>query len=385
MEVSEEESYDLDVEIEKALMREDTQRAEALLTEKERWCKSLKAELKKEQSKEEEVKKCKLKEMQMKFKQLQKTEEALNKSIASSRASTPSTSPKARGKKSPEGVKRSKATKKTDRRGGTRKRTASQGMVPGRSSSSAEGNKENNQKNSEYHEFLYSLIDFKNGKSSKFMDLINRAMEATNYVFKDSNVMQDILGLKGGILPNASVSQFKLDNRGVKNVDSPVGCEQLVSLLNDFHTSKVNKGDRNNDATTNSEVCDGYRTVNAIEGGDCSEDNREAEVNGEASEHGSKKGKKLISGKCTKQDESDIQLVVKFAHEKLDAKHVQDQVFDQLPCNLLVVGEIEITLLHPKPERTQRLQIAKTICYHKLYLKDEDLRNGCDCVMKRVE
>ena len=35
-----------------------------------------------------------------------------------------------------------------------------------------------------------------------------------------------------------------------------------------------------------------------------------------------RKAKKLISGKCTKPDESDIKQVVRFPHEKLDVKHV---------------------------------------------------------------
>ena len=84
---------------------------------------------------------------------------------------------------------------------------------------------------------------------------------------------------------------------------------------------------------------------------------------------------KLVSGKCVKPDEMDIKVVVKYAHEKLDPKYIQDQTFDSLPFNLLVAGELElascpeITL----EERLSRLKIAKVICYHKQYLTDADL------------
>ena len=93
----------------------------------------------------------------------------------------------------------------------------------------------------------------------------------------------------------------------------------------------------------------------------------------------------MVSGKCTKPDESDIKQVVKYAHEKLDAKHVQDRSFDSLSFNLLVAGELEIALLQSGPEKIVRVNIAKTICYHKQYLKDEDLRSGYDYIMKKVE
>ena len=54
------------------------------------------------------------------------------------------------------------------------------------------------------------------------------------------------------------------------------------------------------------------------------------------------KKKKLIIGKCAKPDKSDIKLVVKFAHEKLDSLHVQKKVFDKLVFNLLIAGELEL-------------------------------------------
>ena len=80
----EDEGYDLDKEISTALELGDVKRAEALLSEKETRCKALKVELRKEQSREDDLKKKKISELQAKFKQLQRTEAALNKSIASS-------------------------------------------------------------------------------------------------------------------------------------------------------------------------------------------------------------------------------------------------------------------------------------------------------------
>ena len=101
------------------------------------------------------------------------------------------------------------------------------------------------------------------------------------------------------------------------------------------------------------------------------------------------KKKKLISGKCTKPDEADIKRVVKFPHERLDARHKTNtgRNFDKLPFNLLVAGELEIagSVESSNDERIARINIAKTICYHKVYLKDEDLRNGCDQLIKTIK
>ena len=85
----------LDAKISEALENEDFERAELLLNEKEKWCKSLKAELKKEKEKEEEERKRKLRtQMEQRFNQLKKTEEGLNKSLQDSKSNTPEGSPK---------------------------------------------------------------------------------------------------------------------------------------------------------------------------------------------------------------------------------------------------------------------------------------------------
>ena len=80
-------------------------------------------------------------------------------------------------------------------------------------------------------------------------------------------------------------------------------------------------------------------------------------------------------------------MVAKYAHKKLDARHVQDRIFDKLNCNMLVAGELEIASLEEisSSERKARINIAKTLCYHKKYLKDEDLQSGYNFILKKVE
>ena len=69
---------------------------------------------------------------------------------------------------------------------------------------------------------------------------------------------------------------------------------------------------------------------------------------------------------------------MKYAHEKLDNRHVQEKTFDKLTFSLLVAGELEIASLDSTPlnERVACINIAKTICYHRKYLKDDELRAG---------
>ena len=79
--------------------------------------------------------------------------------------------------------------------------------------------------------------------------------------------------------------------------------------------------------------------------------------------------------------------MVKYAHEKLDVRHSQERNFDKLNFNLLIAGELELASRDGvmDEERLACLNIAKTICYHKQYLNDHDLRTGYDNVLKKVE
>ena len=79
--------------------------------------------------------------------------------------------------------------------------------------------------------------------------------------------------------------------------------------------------------------------------------------------------------------------MVKYPHEKLDARHIKDRRFDSLEFNVLIAGELETITSHDitQEECTARIRIAKTLCYHKMYLSDADLRDGYDTVLKKVE
>ena len=54
---------------------------------------------------------------------------------------------------------------------------------------------------------------------------------------------------------------------------------------------------------------------------------------------------------------------------------------------MLIAGELELIGQEDitENERNARIAIAKTLCYHKLYLKDEELREGYDQILKRIE
>ena len=54
---------------------------------------------------------------------------------------------------------------------------------------------------------------------------------------------------------------------------------------------------------------------------------------------------------------------------------------------MLVAGELELIARDDvdEQEKKARFSIVKTICYHKLYLNDEELREGYDQIMKRIE
>ena len=101
------------------------------------------------------------------------------------------------------------------------------------------------------------------------------------------------------------------------------------------------------------------------------------------------KKKKLVSGKCAKPDESDIKQVLRFPHEKLYPRHiaVSERVFDKLNFATLVVGELETAsgIDISSKERIPRINIAKTMCYHKAYLKDHNVRDGYDQLLKSIE
>ena len=325
---------------------------------------------------EEEAKKRRLKEIQNKFKILQKTEEELNKSIAVLRTLTPVNSPKKRGKTGEDfRANQGKVTKKTSKGmgKGTQRRRTTSGMFKQRMDKTVRSPHQQ-QNQGECAQLLSSLMDLKQGKTEKFTELVNLAMQATDNLTQLGNMTTSSLGVHNRIPPNSNLAEVATS---VKTVDSKVGQEQLIDLLNELKQvkdSNQNRIDGNNARQINNESAVKYGQSESIE-----------KLSEKMEEDKTKKNRKLISGKCTKPDESDIKQVVKYPHEKLDTKHVLDKVFDKLPFHLLVAGELEIALIQKDPERSKCIQVAKTICYHKQYLKDDDLRNGYNSIMKKVE
>ena len=259
---------------------------------------------------------------------------------------------------------------------------------------------------SEYEHILNSLINIKQGKAEAYSELVEKAMLATD------NIMQ--------------LKQSRLDTMETGN-ENPT--EMLGEVQRKFEFKSINKEKDSDYNDTQHNIGDNAfnneceARENAISMLACLQSHiragetidketiekvmREIEPNIKSEQkvkdqnkqskkdqnHGKEdneiKKKKLISGKCTKPNESDIQRVVKFAHEKLDARHTtaSERVFDKLSFSLLIAGELEIASsanLDPQ-ERIARINIAKTICYHKAYLKDAALRDGYDQLLKKIE
>ena len=180
-------------------------------------------------------------------------------------------------------------------------------------------------------------------------------------------------------------------NHAEQTFSSQVGQQQLLDILTNLRAGNSNNS---NDSGSKCVCCAPVLKETKVNRSDSLPLTEETRVDLEGQDTDNennlavkRKNKKLISGKCTRPDESDIQIVVKYAHEKLDSRHVQERIFDTLPFHLLVAGELELALLcnTPLDEREARVHIAKTICYHKQYLSDEDLCNGYDAVFKKIE
>ena len=148
---------------------------------------------------------------------------------------------------------------------------------------------------------------------------------------------------------------LKMLNRGEKG-DKTTAAERIISAL---ETIKGKKGER-------------FTDINECK------DKEDDKID---------KKKKLSSGKYTKPEEAGIQKVARFPHEQLDPRHTQEKDFEKLPFNLLLAGELELISdkTTPEVERAARIELAKTLCYHKLYLPDVELRDGYDQILKKVE
>ena len=97
--------------------------------------------------------------------------------------------------------------------------------------------------------------------------------------------------------------------------------------------------------------------------------------------------KKLVSGKCAKPKECDIQIVVKYPNEKLDPKHTKDRSFDLLDFNMLITVELEIINWEgiTQVEQSACIEVTCTLCYHKKYLSDGYLGEGYEAIMNQIQ
>ena len=362
---------------------QDVEKIEFLLKVKEKRCSALKVKITQENkssAKLAEARRRKMKELDEKMSKLDKLETKLSRSLENSRNATPAGTPP-RGKYS---APRMKSTvKKADPRkrlGGKRR--------------SGELKREATKENRGETRLLNSMLNLKRGNVDAFNSLLHQAMTAAdnlNLIRTDLNKGEDPWASASGELfssdvgePNGQNSKIKHvdvshisaeapDNRCYVDVNSDAGRQKLVEILSELQVN--NKCDCVKTKTES--VIDANNAQSAQSVQDSSVNNNGCTIN----------KTKLTSGRVTKPDESDIKKQVKFAHEKLDPRHVRDRIFDKLSFPLLVAGELELVTREgvDEFEKKARLEIAKTICYHKLYLEDEDLRIGYDMIMKRIE
>ena len=285
---------------------------------------------------------------------------SLEKSLASSRNHTPDSSPRRKSRS----LKSTRKNKKMTR-------------TP---------NKLEDDK-SEYTEVLNSFLNLKQGKAEAYSDLVEQAMSTTDNILKLKKDRQAI----------SSGNKNKIEIQNSDN-ESPEG-NKALQLLSALQTM-VSSGEPINNSTIGRLIGDVASDDSFIEdnmhGDNATKEEKikrrrhsRGTKHDETKDESSDRKKKLVSGKCAKPDETDIKMVVRFPHEKLDPRHttINDRCFDKLPFHLLVAGELEIAGSPevPAEERLVRIQIVKTICYHKAYLKDEDLCNGYDQLVKKIE
>ena len=261
---------------------------------------------------------------------------------------------------------------------------------------------------SEYRDVLSSFLKIIQNENELFSELALKAMEATDNIFSLRGEHEQKESMSHGNLAQdletdelmAKVGRFR--SKG----ENTLSHDKVVDLLRALETDSANKcksiGRCECNAKTTKEVLDKARSSHTKDDransevaltanhGTCGDDNecyngvvKDEETVGTDNT----KGKKLQSGKCSKPEEVDIKMVVRFPHEKLDSRHTQLKSFDSLPFNLLIAGELETITsgVLTEMEKNARTNMAKTICYHKEYLSDSELRNGYEDILKQVE
>ena len=368
-------------EFKKAKEEQNFELLESMLNIKEKRCELLQTELNREQEEESKKKKRKMKEIEERFKKLKRTESNLSKSLASSKNNTPQGSPKK--KSSPSCGKAGKAKKHDKPKVVSTKKSKSpnKGRLNQAASQAARGEFDN--------------INIFNKAGSKNKDRFNELMAQALYNSSKMPYMpgfdQVLRDVNSGLDNKFEAVENKFDtgkvegreNFKIKEKESISGSQVLIDVNSQAGQNQLLEVLRKLSAEAG--LFKGVKESSKCECSNASKENMVADPEGSTT--GGKNDKKLVSGRITKPDESDIKKQVKYAHEKLDPRHVKDRVFDKLDFPLLIAGELELAS-RPEismEERVARVEIAKTLCYHKLYLNDEDLRTGYDSVLKTVE
>ena len=402
-----------DPEVEDCLKAGNLDKLKRILKKREEECKKLKKEMEKEKLKEKQNKE--MKAVLEQINKVNKTRRSLQQSISASRHASPADSPKTFKKVVPTGkVTKQKVSKKPAR--GTKEGAATTDR-------------------SEYNQILESFLKLQHG-NTEYADRVANALEATDQIIALSGSKVEIDSDFNEI--NQTKTQSKNKNKGSKPNEKEVislkkanerNSNEVFDIIDKFANKQSNKSERasaqvaqallsalnkqhNSDPESESEAFTPEaavstnsketqdKTIKVLEtitqcfhgnkGNSKPEqknENSTQETSGRTQDNKDSTNKKLISGKCTRPDESDIKQVVKYPHEKLDPRHVTDRDFDKLEFNILIAGELELIALHSmsEQERSARIDVAKVLCYHKKYLDDRSLREGYDSIMKQVE
>ena len=376
----EEDSEDEDNEIQMCIRTGNLDKLKRILRKREEDCKTLEKEMKRERMKEQKEKE--MKQVLSKLTKVSKTRRDLRKSLASSRHSSPCGSPRVKGKED----------RRSSRTTGKNKQGESSGLP-------------SKEQRSEYDNVFRSFLNLRQGNAD-YADRVANAMAATDSILTLSQDRNDAIKVgqtgktnnnrKGGKVKGKTnkgsvnaildiIDQFA--NKGDNSRGGDIA-EELLSALNSdcYENKETDLSDRGGKVEIAKEVRRKGKTLELLDNIKKCITGEPGSGLGEEKTDESVKGK-LVSGKCTKPDESDIKLVVKYPHEKLDPKHIQTREFDALDFNFLIAGELELISLGniTEEERSARIEVAKTLCYHKRYLEDKHLREGYDSIMKQVE
>ena len=154
----------LDEEIQKAMENEDCEKVDKLLKQKEDRCKQLQAQIENKRKKENEEKKRRLRAMAVKFRKLKEKQDDLNKTLASSRSSTPNSTPGTSPKNT--AAKKKNVTDRLGKRRNTDRRRSS----PGKRKKQAR----HREGKSEYNFHFNKRNKGKKGEDNKLVNLIDK-------------------------------------------------------------------------------------------------------------------------------------------------------------------------------------------------------------------